>query len=69
MSEKRARQKRAELAQAPQPEQQGNLSVNDLLQLVGTKEAQIMILQRQVTSLQQQTQTLAEQLAKKEEAK
>ena len=65
MSEKRARQQRVK--QAIQPvEQQGGVSVNDLLLLLGTKDAEILVLQRQAAGLKQQVQMLAEQLAKKE---
>ena len=64
MSEKKARKNRAE--QVTPVEQQGGVSVNDLLLLLGTKDAEILVLQRQVAGLKQQVQMLAEQLAKKE---
>lgn len=65
MSEKRARQKRTEQAPQSPVEQQGAISVNDLLLLLGTKDAEIFSLQRQVGGLKQQVQMLAERLAEK----
>lgn len=71
MSEKKARQGRAAQArqpQAPQPQaQQPVTTVADLLQLIGTKDVEIMGLQRQVAGLQQQVRTLVDQYVKKEE--
>lgn len=72
MSEKRSRRKRLEKqaqgAQAPpqgeQPAQPQGNTIGDLLQLLGTKDIEIMNLQRQVAGLQQQVQTLAERLIK-----
>lgn len=77
MSEKRARQKRAAQAlqalQAPQESQEsqepagqpGGVTVADLLQLLGSRDVEILNLQRQVVELRQQVQALAERLAKK----
>ena len=71
MSEKRARQNRAEQAAQTPPQtaqSQGapTATVADLLQLLGGKDVEIMTLQRQVAGLQQQVNMLAEQLAKNE---
>lgn len=45
------------------------ISVEDLLQLLGAKEAQILLLQRQIAALQQQVAGLAEALEKKPKAR
>lgn len=74
MSEKKARQKRATQASSAEPpsqsvEQSGGAptaTVGDLLQLLGTKDMEILGLQRQVAGLQQQVRTLADQLDRKE---
>lgn len=69
MSEKKARRKRATQASSAEPpkqpvEQPGSITIAELLQLLGAKEAQIMLLQRSVTGLQQQVLMLSEQAAK-----
>lgn len=70
MSEKKARQKRQAKAKmpapTPPPEGTPGTTVADLLQLLGSKDVEILGLQRQVAGLRQQVQTLAEQLAEKE---
>jgi hypothetical protein len=68
MSEKRARQNRAAPANLPAPVEQPGKSptatVADLLQLLGSRDVEIMTLQRQVAGLEQQVRMQAERLAK-----
>jgi len=69
MSEKRARQKRAEQANQPPTQETPPTTIADLLQLLGTRDVEILGLQRQVVGLQQQVQMLTEQLVKAAEKK
>lgn len=74
MSEKSARRQRAaKAAQPPTPElpaaPSDSLTIPELLQLLGAKEVQIAVLQRQVAGLQQQMQMLVDQYVRKEEKK
>ena len=70
MSEKIARRTRKTQASHPaeQPESAPTATVADLFQLLGTKDVEILGLQRQVVGLQQQVQMLSKRLARGKKA-